>query len=183
MDLCDFLKNALIANIPTLITGTVAITGTVLLYLTATKERRMKKVEHLQKQLESFYYPFALRLKQNTEIRKLFGKIYADDFRILTELLKGVEFEGNDKILLNEIRKNDEELNKLILSNQAIVSSELSGDLALLSSHYTLFLLACDGKLSSETERFKSHVHPNEVISKIEERIKKIEKQIERLSK
>jgi len=183
MDWCDFFKNILPTYIPTIITGIVAILGSVLLYHTATKERQMKKIEKLQNQLESFYYPFALRMKQNTELRNIFGKTHPDNYRVLIELLKGVKFKDNDKILLDEIKNNDDFLNKLILNNTAIVSSELSEDLALLSSHYTLFILACDEKLSNEPERFEHHVHPNDVIEKIEGKIREIENEIRRLNK
>lgn len=183
MNWCRFFQETLLTYIPTIVTAIVAVTGSVLLYKASTKELRLKKAERLQKQLNDFYYPFALRLKQNTTIRALFDDKDAEDYRMLTELLKGEEFKGNDKALLEEIKKNNTVLNDLILKNQSEVDSELSNDLAKLSSHYTFFILACDGKLSNEESRFKDYVYPTDVNDKIDDKIEKIEKMIERLTK
>ena len=183
MDWCDFFKNTVPTYIPTIITGIVAILGSILLYRTSSKERRMRKAENLKKQLESFYYPFYLRSKQNTEIRKA---LYRDGYpiRLLNALLDDFKFDDNDKVLINEIKNNDKELNELILSKLTIISNlELSEKLAQLSSHYTLFILACEGKIKGDSERFKDYVHPNGVRDDVEKEIKKIEKRVEELNK
>lgn len=166
-------------TLPTLITSGVAIISIIMVYLSTTKDRRLRKTEILQSQLESFYYPFVLRMRQNSVLRKVFAEKYGEKFRILTCLLnKEKEFSENDLVVLNEIVKNDKELNKLILQNQTIFGEYLREDLARLSAHYTVFILACEHKIKGEAQIYENYLHPNLVYGKILNEIKRIEQEI-----
>lgn len=166
-------------TLPTLISSGVAAISIIMVYRSSTKDRRIKKTERLQAQLESFYYPFVLRMRQNSILRKVFKEKYGEKFRILTCLLNDkMDFNANDLVILDEIVKNDKELNSLILKNQTLFGEYLREDLARLSAHYTVFILACEQKIKGEAMTYENYLHPNLVYGKIISEIERIEQEI-----
>lgn len=139
-------------------------------------------IANIKKKLDKFYLPFLALSKKNTLIYKVFSKKYTEEgnnFRTLIELLKGRNFEDNDKVLLEHIIKNGIKLNELILKYSWCVDDiDLLISLVDASSHYTLIEMAYKKELDGESERFQEYVHPNDLAIKIEEKIKVLQTEI-----
>jgi hypothetical protein len=166
--------------LPSVCTVLVAVISSFMLYRASFREKHVKMAEDKRKILDSFYYPFLLRSRQNALLRKTFN----DECALLPKILEGLDFDKNDKAIIDEIKNNDKILNELILShNTVIYNKEVRTYLAQLSAHYTMFILACDGKLSGDPKRFNEYTYPIEVTNIIEEEIIKIEEEISNLLK
>lgn len=118
---------------------------------------------------------------------ELYGRFTANrsgDFRTLIVLLKGEKFEGNDKILIEQILEVSEKIDDLILKNSGLVDDpELNRLLYRASTHFRILRLAYHGNLVGDVERFEDYVFPRELDKKIEEQIKRLKRRLEELNR
>ena len=119
-------------------------------------------------------------LRRNEILYSIFIDKKDSNFRTLVELIKGTEFDKNDKALLWEILEINKQINDLIVKNMDIIKEDknLSAEINKASVHFTLMELAYNKKISGDSDRFKDHVYPRELQEKIEEKIKKLNKEI-----
>ena len=172
--------------IPSICTIVVVFISSFFVYRSSKKTRNQANAEKLKNDLETFYYPFLILSKRNTQIYQAFRKDPSkpEEFSTLLALLGGDSFKDNDKILLDEIMQNDKKLNKLIqIQSKVIRNLTLAETMSRLSAHYTILGLAYERKITGEKERFEEYVHPSDAIESVEKEIKKIESEIKRLSK
>jgi hypothetical protein len=98
-------------------------------------------------------------------------------------LLSGKKFEGNDKVLLDEIIKIGEETENLILKSSGLVDDDIQSLLGKATTHYRVLRLAHQGMLQGEPEKFEGHVYPRELDPVITDKIRQIQEEISRLTR
>ena len=98
--------------------------------------------------------------------------------------LKGEQFTGNDKILIEQILEVSEKIDDLILQNSGLIDDEqLSQLLYKASTHFRILRLAYHGNLVGEVERFEARVFPRTLDETIEEQLKHFKQRLEELNR
>lgn len=144
-----------------------------------TKEEQR---DEINKKLNEFYGPLTQLRGKSKLLYDLFRKDKEQGFRTLSALLNGVKFEGNDKILLEQIIKIDEQIERLIVDKSGYVENdELRDILYKAATHFNVISLAYNGFLNGEKSRFSDYLFPNELDEKIEEEVKKLHDNLEKL--
>jgi hypothetical protein len=120
----------------------------------------------LRKKSVLLYEQFALKQKKEKEDK-------GDRFRTLLALLDGEVFIGNDDILLKEIIKIDEKLEKMIVSKAGLIDDKELREKILprFSTHVLLMRLAYEKKLTGNIDSFKDKTFPSELDEAIERKI------------
>jgi hypothetical protein len=151
------------------LTGATLAVAVISLILTHRSNRRTllqkayeDEIKNIQERLNSFYGPFRQLLGTSERLYAEFRSHQQDPetFRTLVALLKGKQFVGNDKMLIEQIIEITTKLDELILSRSALISEELQPTLWEASTHFRLIRLAYEGKLAGEPERFERFVYP-----------------------
>jgi hypothetical protein len=142
----------------------------------------------ISKKLDEFYGPLLQLIKKSTLLYKKFsGKQREMDsnFATLTYLLQGKKFNGNDKILLEEILKLGEECEKLIHLKAGLIDDiGLRQDLIpRVTTHFLILRLAYRGGLTGDADHFKDLTFPRELETKLEERKKQLETELANLNR
>lgn len=138
----------------------------------------------INKKLNSFYGPFQQLRGTSFELYKMFTFAHDDNFRTLNALLDGQKFEGNDKILLEQIINVSEELDKLIVTQSGLVDDEeLRRLLWIANTNFRLIRLAFQGVLVGDAERFKDYVFPRALDDKVAEEITRLKQRLDDLNK
>lgn len=142
----------------------------------------------ISKKLDEFYGPLLqLRKKSNLLYTKFSEKHRSlnNEFATLTYLLSGKEFDGNDKVLVEEIIKLGEESERLIHSKAGLIDdSDLRQNvIPRATTHFLILRLAYKGILKGESERFVDLTFPHELDDKLEKRKKELETQLSNLNK
>ncbi len=177
-----FLKEWL----PLILTTAIAIFSIAFSYKAQIKgirkESRIKEIEALKKQLNNFYYPFLLLSRQNTNIYNIFAlkqKEEDSNFRTLTYLLQGKTFDPPDTLFLEQILRNDAKLDCLILGEASLVTNDdVRKKLSDASTHYTLIKMVHEKTLISDSAEYSRYIHPNDLLSIIENEVTQIEERI-----
>ncbi|SRR6266849_10980883 len=184
----DFYTNAV--PIITALTGLLGvILGFVGVILTFSVSKRTLKMQALEEERKSiyekintFYGPFQQLQGVNRELYKVFRARRGEDFRTLRALLQGEKFEGNDKILLDNIIDNSERLEKLIIDKSGLIDSEeLRKLLWTAATHFRLIQLASQGVLIGEIERFEPYIFPRTLDDTVDEEIRKLKRRLEEI--
>ena len=175
---------AAIAALASIVVAIVSMCQTRNIYKNDQKRRdNEKNVEEAKQKLKTFYYPYLLIAKENTSLYKVFSQEHIaedENYRTLTSLLSGKVFSENDSALLEQIIENDCRLRDLINKHADVVDDDsIRNKLVESATHYAIIELAFKKKISGEVERFKPYVHPNDVYDLVEEKAKKLEKEIE----
>ena len=181
-DISTFAKEWL----PLILTSAIAICSMIFSYEAQLKgirkDSRIKEIEVLEKQLYNFYYPFLLLSRQNTNIYKIFAlkqKKEIPDYRTLTYLLEGKKFDPPDTLFLEQILSNDEKLDCLILDKASLVTNDdLRKKLSEASTHYTLIRMVHKNGITSDRAEYSVYVHPNDLLTLIENEVARIEERI-----
>lgn len=172
--------------LPLILTSAIAICSMIFSYEAQLKgirkDSRIKEIEVLEKQLNSFYYPFLLLSRQNTNIYRIFAlkqKEEDPNYRTLTYLLQGRKFDPPDTLFLEQILKNDEKLDRLILEKASLVTNDdVRKKLSEASTHYTLIKIVHGSGIVSDRAEYSIYVHPNDLLTMIENEVKQIEERI-----
>jgi len=151
-------------------------------------EKRKEKRNEIYKKLNEFYGPLLqLRMKSNRIYEKFSRKFRAadPDFATLTYLLNGHKFEGNDKILLEEILNIGEESEKLIHKRAGLIDDTnlRINILPRATTHYLILRLAYRGALTGDSALYRDLTFPRELDNLLEKRKKELERELEDLNK
>jgi hypothetical protein len=150
---------------------------------TLTQLRHNVKTERakaLQAKLDTFYGPLVQLRNTSNLLYDAFRARQPDpeNFRTLTAILSGASFEGNDKVLLDEIIKIGEETENLILKSSGLVDEDIQPLLGKATTHYRILRLAHKGMLKGEPEKYREHVYPRDLDSTIDKKIRQIRNEI-----
>ncbi|WP_165225795.1 hypothetical protein [Aquisphaera insulae] len=146
---------------------------------------RNERAKALQTKLDTFYGPLVQLRNTSNLLYNVFRSRQRDpaSFRTLTALLSGVQFEGNDKVLLDEIIKIGEETENLILKSSGLVDEDIQPLLGKATTHYRILRLAHKGLLKGEPEKYQEHVYPRELDPKITAKVGQIQCEIASLTR
>lgn len=144
-----------------------------------------ERAKMLQTKLDGFYGALVQLRNTSNLLYDVFRSRQPDpnSFRTLTALLSGVQFEGNDKVLLDEIIKIGEETENLILKSSGLVDEDIQPLLGKATTHYRILRLAHGGMLKGEPEKYQEHVYPRELDAAIAAKIGQIRSEIASLTK
>ena len=160
-DTSEIIKNVLLVAGP--------IVGALLSFIVQNiSMKRKEKRRQINRELEEFYYPMLELLRKNHILYNIFSN--NQEIKTLVKLLNKQNFSNNDRALLCEIVKIDDEINKLILKNINLIKGdrELSDKINKASIHFTLIRMAYEGKIVGESERFEDYIFPRDLESDIE---------------
>lgn len=186
----NFFMNAV--PIITALTGLIGVilgfVGVIFTFSTSRRALKLRTLEEERKsiyeKISTFYGPFQQLRGINYELYKVFRARRGEDFRTLTALLTGEKFEGNDKILLDNIINNSERLEKLIIEKSGLIDSEeLRQLLWTAATHFRLIQLASQGILIGEIERFKPYLFPRTLDDIVNMEIKKLRRRLEEINR
>jgi hypothetical protein len=168
-----------------LVVGLVSVlVGLYINNKTLNDKRREDQKRDIYKKLNEFYSPFEQLRKKSLRLYTLFVENKEGDFRTLTALLRGDEFSGNDKMILDEIISIDNQLENLIIAKSGLVDNENFRDLlAQAATHFHIISQAYEGRLTGEPERFKEYVFPRELDEKVTEQINTLKAELIELNK
>lgn len=144
--------------------------------------------QEIYKKLNDFYGPLLqLRHESNKLYEKFSEKYRKEDpqFATLTYLLKGYKFEGNDKILLNEIIELGRKCEKVIHEKAGLIDDTdlITNLIPKATNHFFILRLARDGVLTGEAEKYRDLVFPRELDIALEKRKKQLEEELKELNK
>ena len=148
----------------------------------------MEARQIIQKKLNEFYGPL---IQQRIKSSKLYDKFSAKyraidvNFSTLIHLLNNNQFQGNDKILLEQIIQLGEDSEKLIQEKSGLIDDpQLRLEiLPRASTHFLLIKLAYKGDLKGNAAEFKDLTYPRELVSKLEERKVQLERDLDNLNR
>jgi hypothetical protein len=165
----------------------LGIAGMVLGYIFQHSQLKQQQREYerkeIYKKLNEFYGPVQQYLGKSYELYGMFTASRPADFRTLIALLEGRKFEGNDKVLLDQIVEIINKVEDLLLKNSGLVDDkELRELLAKAGTHFRVLQLAYQGILAGEVERFQDYVYPRDLNQKIDEQIEKLKARLNELN-
>lgn len=169
---------------PTLV-GSVSIFASLVINNRILKSKlREDEIKEINSKLNEFYGPFIQLKEKNKILYELFTKDKEDYFKTLVALLKGEEFKGNDKKLLNEIIEIDKKLESLIVDKGGYIENDyLRGLFAKASAHFNIMNQAYNGTLRGEVDRFKEYIYPKELDLEIKKEVNRLNNRINVLSR
>jgi hypothetical protein len=148
-----------------------------------TQKNHEDERKEIYKKLNSFYGPMKQLLGVSFE---LYGRLTSSrpkEFRTLVALLKGEKFEGNDKILLEQILEVEEHMDRLVLEQSGLVDDDqLQQLLSKVSAHFRVIRLAYKGDLVGQASRFEGNVFPRDITAMIEKEITRLKNRLEALN-
>ena len=155
---------------------------------TLNAQKDIETRQSIQKKLNEFYGPLIQqRIKSSKLYDKFSSKYRASDenFSTLIYLLNNNQFEGNDKILLEQIIQLGEDSERLIQEKSGLIDdTQLRLEiLPRATTHFLLIRLAYKGNLKGNSDKFNDLTYPREIVSKLEERKAQLEKDLENLNK
>lgn len=154
--------------------------------LNAHKEGEARQL--IQRKLNDFYGPLIQQRLRSFKLYQKFSQKYLNkdkSFSTLLYLLKGYKFEGNDKVLLEQIIKLGEESAILIQEKSGLIDdADLRHEIIpTATTHFLLLRLAYNSELKGDTECFKDLTYPHDLIDRLEVRKRQLEKELEILNK
>lgn len=177
-DNSDNLKNILLVLGPVAVVLIQVVTQFLLAKSKEKFDSKKEKSDKVRHELENFYYPVLELLRKNKILYEVFTNNKGNNFRTLTELIKGSHFSLNDKALLDEIIEIDNEINTLFFKYKHIIKDErqLSDVINNASVHFTLMKMAYEGKIKMEESRFSNYVFPRDLEENIEKKVTELTK-------
>jgi hypothetical protein len=143
--------------------------------------------QEIYKKLNDFYGPLLQIRQESNQLYQKFSEKYRNadpEFATLTYVLDGHKFEGNDKILLDEIIKLGEKCEAIIHSKSGLIDDNdlLTKLIPRATNHFLILRLAEKGVLKGESEKYKDLTFPRELDEKLEERKKQLEEDLKKLN-
>jgi hypothetical protein len=177
---------------PTLV-GLIGLASLIVAYLQIRRsfeqtdellEERQREEERneIQRKLNEFYGPCQTLMRETKMLHDLFK--HDSEFRTLTELLKGREFTGNDKVLLEQVMNVTDKISDLIVDKSGLIEDEEEELQELLSKarvHFRILRLGYNNDLSGDTERLKDFVYPKALDEEIERKKTELENRLNEL--
>ena len=145
-----------------------------------TQKANEEKARNLQERLDKFYGPLIQFRNQSRLLYKAFKGRQPDpaNFRTLTALLSGKNFDNNDKVLLDEIIKIGKDTETLIKQSSGLVDEDLQEILGKATTHYLVLRLAYEKLLQGDVDQFQEYVFPNELDHAIKQKIESIKQEL-----
>lgn len=174
-----------------LISALVSLVAVLLSYLynkrVITQKNSEDEKKEIYKKLNEFFGPFQAIRKKNKLIYEIFVSQYKKndpDFRTLHYFLDGNELSGNEKLLFEEILKNNDVLEKILIEKAGLVDS------AELRKHYfpqflahcCIIKLAYNKQLTGEKEKFMEHTFPKGIDDYVEKEFIKYKERLVELN-
>ena len=153
---------------------------------TLNAQKDVEARQSIYKKLNEFYGPLIQqRIKSSKLYEKFSSKYRANDekFSTLIYLLKNNQFEGNDKVLLEQIIQLGEDSERLIQEKSGLIDDpELRQEiLPRATTHFLLIRLAYKGDLKYNSDDFKDLTYPKELVNRLEARKSQLETELENL--
>jgi hypothetical protein len=153
--------------------------------LNAQKDLEVRQI--IQRKLDEFYGPLIQQRMKSAKLYEKFSKKYRDkdkSFSTLIYLLNNKVFEGNDKVLLEQIIKLGEESERLIQEKSGLIDDfDLRLEITRATTHFLLIKLAYNRELSGDIVEFEDLTYPKELVAKLEARRNKLEEELLILNK
>lgn len=145
-----------------------------------TDERR----KEIHKQLNEFYGPLQQMRNKSKHLYDIMVQGKPEGFRTLIALLKkNYEFSDNDKKLIAEIISIGKDTEDLILKQSGLVDNDdFRKLLGKATAHFVVLRNAFDNTINGDVERFENYVFPRDLDPQIEENIKKLKIELNRLN-
>jgi len=146
------------------------------------ERQREEERNEIQRKLNEFYGPCQTLMRETKMLHDLFK--HDSEFRTLTELLKGREFTGNDKVLLEQVMNVTDKISDLIVDKSGLIEDEEEELQELLSKarvHFRILRLGYNNDLSGDTERLKDFVYPKALDEEIERKKTELENRLNEL--
>ncbi len=179
----------LITSLGSIVVGAVAVLISFIVSRQSFKEKKLEEQRlQLNKKLNEFYGPlYQLRKKSNILYKKFRQKFEETDpdFSTLRYLLNGYKFEGNDKVLLEEIINIGKQSEELIQANAGLIDlPELRNELIpKATTHFLIIRLAYLEKLVGEEEKYRDSTFPKKLDDVLEKRKTDLENELNKLLK
>ena len=189
-----FLKDYLdiiVDLLPSLFATIVSIVAIVTSVFVAKKSIDAKREDDKRKEIETklneFYGPFLQLRKRSELLYSIFVKKFKDadpTYRTLNHLLSGKKFEGNDKVLLEQIIEIGDESLKLINTKAGLIDDENLRDQLIpqFCNHLIILKLAYQGDFEGEIDRFHDYVYPQTLIDAIHQRFNQLQYELNQIT-
>ncbi len=147
-----------------------------------------KQLDEIYKKLNDFYGPLLQLRKKSSTIYKIVSDRFKEkdpSFRILTYLLDGNAFEGNDEVLVKEIISLGEQSEKLIHEKAGLIDDVNLRTVVVprATTHFLILRLAYHRALQGDSIKFRDLTFPRELDELLEQRRKELEHQLLELNK
>jgi hypothetical protein len=173
--------------IVTAISVLVAVAAAGLTYISSNRQFEAMQLtarrDEIYKKLNEFYGPFMQLRKKSLFLHERFKN--GKDFRTLTQLLEGVKYDGNDKVILDEILRLGKECEDLIEKKAGLIDEpELrSKHLPNATRHFFIIRNAAAGIISGEVDRFKNDTFPRDIDDIVKSRIDSLQEELKDINK
>lgn len=148
--------------------------------LNARKDLEVRQI--IQKKLDEFYGPLIQQRMKSAKLYEKFSKKYQEkdkSFSTLIYLLNKHVFEGNDKVLLEQIIKLGEDSERLIQEKSGLIDDlDLRLEITRATTHFLLINLAYKRELSGDTVEFEDLTYPKDLVAKLEFRRDQLEAEL-----
>jgi len=177
---------------------------------TLEENRRLKRKESIEKVLNEFYMPVNAYLQVTESLFNVLKAGKPDDFRTLTYLLEPsqkyktddgeitISLSSSDKEIINEIIEIEKKIEEIIVTKAGLVSDEnfmfdyqanetdakpdmVIGLIPHLITHFRIFRLANDGKITDKVSKYKPYVFPRMLRGELKVKIEKLQNELENL--
>ena len=134
------------------------------------------------RRLNDLYGPLQLLRRISDELHQIFKN--GENFKTLSVLIEGRRFEGNDKVVLQEIIKIGDSCVDIIKNNSGLIDDATLRDqyLPKLLTHYFLMKNAFDGNLNGEVCRFEEFTFPSEIDQLLDKRVNELNAEMKKLT-
>jgi hypothetical protein len=154
--------------------------------LDANKSKEQR--DEIYKKLNDFYGPLLQLRKKSSAIYKLISGRFKEkdpNFRVLTYLLEGNSFDGNDNVLVKEIISLGEQSERLIHEKAGLIDDARlrTSVIPRATTHFLILRLAYNKALEGDSHKFHNLTFPRELDELLEKRRKELEEQLRELNK
>lgn len=154
-------------------------------YSLLQEKKQEDERKEIYKKLNEFYGPYQQLLETSRLLYDdIFKKGKSENWKTLTEFLKGTKLKGNDRQVYEQILEITIKLEELRTTNSGLVDDpKLRILLARAGTHFRIIRLAYEGKLSGEEERFENYIYPRELNEMINNKIIDLQTRLDDLNK
>lgn len=139
--------------------------------------------KEIYKKLNEFYSPLLMLRGTSKALHDTFKN--KRNFRTLTKLLEGEEYNGNDQAILNEILLVSEQCKKIILEKSGLIDDDELREIHIpkLLNHFMIIQKAFNKEIVNEAPRFENYVFPNEIDDILLKKVKDLQSRLVELNR
>ncbi len=137
----------------------------------------------IYKKLNDFYGPLLVLRKSSIELHNTFKN--GEHYRTVDALVEGRSYEGNDKVLIEEIIKIGKQCKQIVIDYAGLIDDELLRReyIPKLLNHVTIIEKAYNRELKGEVDRFHDYVFPIEIDSILDNKVTEMQERLKVLSR